>query len=506
MLFRRAVFIIGLGTLLLSGSITRPLFAAPADEPVARVHWLGLNTISTDTNAAAFLKVWHLSQTTALVAQTLDKLSRWPGHGVTNAASARLRPLLDDLINSEFYLEVYPPTNPQSTNGQVSGFRSKVSGFSLALRLPPDRARLWQTNLPTALPSVKISQSGDWTLVSLGSDTNLSPSASAFLVAHRPAPTACTNWFTADFAPAALSAFRFPLSAFFSQLSGLKFQVSGASGELLTHATLDFSQPLPVTLPPWEIPTNLIHAPLTSFTALRGFGPWLATLPVWKNLQFSYTPDQAFFWAQTGVPFQTYFATPLPGASNQLSQLAVGLVQKANPWLATNGEGNFVWRANPPEILWNGALLFAPFLKPVNFHQQDYVLGGLAAFPEDNSNPMPDQLLHRILGIPNLAYYHFEHTGDRVEEGLFILQLFRVVFHKSQLPMSSVSSAWLKKIELLLGDSRTLVTQTGPEQLTMTRTSTVGLTAIELHLLSDWLESPQFPRGLHTFLAPPDKL
>ena len=78
--------------------------------------------------------------------------------------------------------------------------------------------------------------------------------------------------------------------------------------------------------------------------------------------------------------------------------------------------------------------------------------------------------------------------------------MFRVIFHKPQLPPAA--ALWLKNLEPMLGDSTTLVTQTGPEQLGFTRNSTVGLTALELHLLADWLESPQFPRGLHTFPAP----
>jgi hypothetical protein len=48
------------------------------------------------------------------------------------------------------------------------------------------------------------------------------------------------------------------------------------------------------------------------------------------------------------------------------------------------------------------------------------------------------------------------------------------------------------------------VVQADSGRLVFTRTSTVGFTALELHLLADWMESPQFPRGLHTLLAPPE--
>jgi hypothetical protein len=77
--------------------------------------------------------------------------------------------------------------------------------------------------------------------------------------------------------------------------------------------------------------------------------------------------------------------------------------------------------------------------------------------------------------------------------------------HKPQMSSSAAGTIWLKAVEQLLGESTTFVTRDGPQRLVLERNSTLGLNALELHLLADWLESPQFPRGLHTFLAPPDK-
>src|SRR5258706_16255255 len=110
---RRDIFVL-LGALpLLIAWSGQPLSAAPATETLACVHWLGLNQIELDPNPAQFMKMWQLPQTAVLVKPTLDKLSRWPGGGVSNAAAALIRPLLDDLVTSEFYLEVSTPTNPQ---------------------------------------------------------------------------------------------------------------------------------------------------------------------------------------------------------------------------------------------------------------------------------------------------------------------------------------------------------------------------------------------------------
>jgi hypothetical protein len=54
-----------------------------------------------------------------------------------------------------------------------------------------------------------------------------------------------------------------------------------------------------------------------------------------------------------------------------------------------------------------------------------------------------------------------------------------------------------------LGNSVTMVSKTGPNQLVVGRRSAIGLTSAELDLLADWLESPAFPHGLNTFLGKP---
>src|SRR5882757_178588 len=107
--YRRGVLIVFWSLLL--PFLFLPPSSARSAEILARVHWQGMKQISADTNATNFMSVWQLPPTAALLAQTFDKLSRWPGNGATNAASARLRPLLDDLVASEFYLEISIVTN-----------------------------------------------------------------------------------------------------------------------------------------------------------------------------------------------------------------------------------------------------------------------------------------------------------------------------------------------------------------------------------------------------------
>ena len=559
--------VILLELLLLASASTAPrLSAAPATEILARIHWLGLNRISADTNSAQLMHAWRLPQTAALVAQTLDKLSRWPGHGATNAASALLRPLLDDLVSSESYLEIRTATNSQSITGAArqnkdssttparrsdmprrsetktgakpaSARRSKAEtaparrseaetaqpSFTLALRLPADRARLWQTNLAAALETltgtrpvpasdgwvlrqsnaparIEFSRAGDWTLVGVGPDTNDLLSEFTARIARDRAPSATNFWLEADLDPSRLAALAPEFSSLVtrhSSLSSVHLSFTCEAGNVVTRGTLNFSRPLDLTLSPWEIPTNLIHEPLASFTAVRGIAPSLAALPAWQKLELTPPPDQAYFWAPSAGLFQTCFAAPLPAVSNQLRQLAARLVQNANPWLATNDEGFVQWQTNPPCMVWDGASIIAPILKPVIANQQEYVLGSLIRRADGDTNPPPAEILRAILDTTNLVYYQTEESSFRIDDDLYTTQLFRLIFHKPQLPPAA--GLWLKHLIPIMGDSTTVVTQTGPEQLDFARTSTIGLTALELHLLADWLESPQFPRGLHTF-------
>jgi hypothetical protein len=530
MILHRAIFVLFVSLFPVCSA-----FAAAEPAGVMQIHWLGLKQISTDTNAAQFMKIWQLPETRALVDQTLAKLSRWPGHRATNETSARLRPLLEDLISSECYLEI-----PFLSASGKAGRREVVRGPSapsnsqlstlnhqlfLAVRLPADRARIWQTNLAALgrLGQITYSRRGDWTLVGFKLAKNIAQTEFADRITHRHTPAAKTPWLDADVDSSFLTALFSSLSAHrmggegrseAGLLSTLNFQpptfnqvhltVTGEKGVVHTHATLDLSRAFTAPLPPWEVPTNLIHGPLTSFTAMRGFSVWLAMQPVWKKLQFSAPPDQAFVWSQNGIPFQTYFTVPLPDATNQLAALAGRLVQNANPWLATNAQGSFAWQAGLPGLVWNDALIISPVVKPETFHGHDYLLGGLYPLSRTDAGLLPIAWQNGIRSRTNLVYFQDEMTGQRVGDDFFILQLFRVVFQKSQLPDKALATRWLKSAAPLLGNCTTEVIQTGPQQLTFTRNSTIGLTALELHLLADWLESPQFPRGLHTFLAPPD--
>jgi hypothetical protein len=100
-----------------------------------------------------------------------------------------------------------------------------------------------------------------------------------------------------------------------------------------------------------------------------------------------------------------------------------------------------------------------------------------------------------------LLYYQAEQTGIKAYSDLFVAQILRVTFRKPQLPSSAMSILLLKKFQQILGASETIVTEDNSRQLAFVRYSTIGFTGIELNILADWLESPDFPIGMHSLLA-----
>jgi hypothetical protein len=84
----------------------------PKAATVSRLHWPGKKWLAAQTNATPFMGIWKLPESAKLETQTLDKLSTAPWRllrGETNAAntaSKLLRPLLDDLVQEESYVEL----------------------------------------------------------------------------------------------------------------------------------------------------------------------------------------------------------------------------------------------------------------------------------------------------------------------------------------------------------------------------------------------------------------
>jgi hypothetical protein len=309
------------------------------------------------------------------------------------------------------------------------------------------------------------------------------------------------DWLEADLDPAQLIPNLTTLNPQLSTINHLHLSVTGAGTNLLMQGQADFAEPLQLDLKAWNIPTNLIDERLAAFTLVRGLQPWLESLPAWTNLQTGPPPDQACSWALKDLPVQTYFTAPLAEASNAVSALTTLILQKQKVWVAKNDQARFERSQAFDGLEWKGVPLAFPFLRSIILGGQGFIYGG--GFPNTVVEPLPAQQLPAVLTKTNLVYHSWEITALRVEQYYFTSQFVRLVSSKAELPTRSPGVIWLRTVAPRLGVSSTDITQKGPAQLSFCRQSSIGFTALELNLLADWLESPQFPCGLYSLLTPP---
>jgi len=244
----------------------------------------------------------------------------------------------------------------------------------------------------------------------------------------------------------------------------------------------------PLALPQWHAPTNSIHEPLVSFTAVRGFAPWLAR----QNLPYeiSPVPDQVFIWAQSQLPFLAFAAVPVPDAKQALAQFGQKL--SAN----TAWQNHFIMpltmMVTNSQISWTGLPPFvSPSVQAVHGASGDFLLAGL--FPNaPGRRPLPPELFAQ-LATPDLVYYQWEITAERLKELPQLSQLGLMLTKHKQLDGNSAAAKWLEKTGPALGIAVTTARQTAPDELSFTRKAPGGLTAVELQSLANWLEATNFP-------------
>jgi hypothetical protein len=498
-----------------------------SNDTIARIHWLGKKRLCVNADAYYLTRIWELPVSADLEKQTLNRaayaVAQPSGAGPKfqgvppQAVYSVFNRFFSDIIEEECFLEIRQPSN-QSPE------------YLLAIRLQDAEAGFWQTNTGALMLSatgtpvesshtplggwswrrlqppalIQLSRVPGWVVISVG------PERSALVgdVLGRlrnysnPFSEPATNyWLQADIKPQETTkalGLNWSVPASAPQLS---LAVSGDGGNVLTHGELTYPAALPTNHEPWNIPNGLIHEPLTSFTAARGFQSLLAASPLWVSLQVGPPPNQLYCWSQAGSPFETSLAAPLPDAAARVQQVSERLLSRANPWLSAHGYVPFNPLPDSRGVTWGNLAAVKPFLTSVRLGNNDFVFGGLLAGADSFTNPLvPDSVFQPLLAQPNLVYYDWEFTGKRAQPWLQISQMARTILQRPQLPLDSAAGTWLGNIQLRLGESLTQVTQTGPNQLSFDRKSTLGLTAPELHLLIDWLESPTFPSGLHSSL------
>jgi hypothetical protein len=487
---------------------------------LARCHFVGTLALAENMNAAKLKAVWSLPESRRLAEQTFQRLTHAPrtlgGERITPAqdeqGAALLRPMLDDLLRYESFLQVRGPAD-------------RTAEWTLLVQLPAERLSVWRASLTSLMtlwtagtpatntmegfagwevkrsdsPSVvRCVEAGQWLVLGIGQN-NLSAvgeAARRIKAGGRPIAIASNYWLQTELdLPRLRAVFGLPASLTWPHAN---LTVVGQGESVHSNMRLVFPEPVTGSVDPWQVPTNLIREPLVSFTAVRGISPLLNKCESLQKLELVPGPNEVYLWAQgrkpinRDLPFQTFLAFPLKDASAKLKKAG----EQASLLFDTNwrdqGLAQIAWNTNSQQILWKGLPFITPFLAPAKFRDAEFAAGGL--FPSSpSSNPPPAELLSQLNVQPRLVYYDWEISEARLHHWRVMSELFAIIARRSQLTTNTAGLPWLTAIEPELGNTVTQITADSPKEWSLVRKSDIGFSGFELVALAHWLEYTNFP-------------
>jgi hypothetical protein len=198
----------------------------------------------------------------------------------------------------------------------------------------------------------------------------------------------------------------------------------------------------------------------------------------------------------------TFTATPMADAASLLQKVGPQAEAELNPWFTSNAMGNLQFTKEPAGLAWSGIPMFTPKVEAASIAGGSFLVLGVGSKSAGDGKPAPPELFAQLMTRPNLVYYDWEITQAKLAHWVYLGQTARLAFVLPQMPSDCAAFACLLAAAPKLGNTGTEVFQDGPASLSFIRNSQLGFTGVELHLLADWLESPAFPRGLHSSLAP----
>ncbi len=95
-----------------------------------------------------------------------------------------------------------------------------------------------------------------------------------------------------------------------------QFTVTAPDDDFRINGKFFFPENLSLNLENWRVPTNTVHQPFNSFTAVRGFAAWFQSQAWAQPYQITPAPNQLFVWSLPQMPFQTFAAIPVPDAGS----------------------------------------------------------------------------------------------------------------------------------------------------------------------------------------------
>jgi hypothetical protein len=477
--------------------------AGDALPPAAEYHSAGMGRLIGNSNLATLNKMLALPSAAPVRKLVFDKFSWWVANSFqlgTNGTSALLAPLLNDVTRSE-------------SAGCFGGATTNPPGFVVAFRLEEARTRFWKDSLDKAFGQPGESfQAGDfpgtrwergsnsfwmipakgWLVIGRGDD--LSRSRDGYLEQlrqhERPAPPLQDKWLEADLDWSKLAAWLPDWSRLFKP-AHVQISVTPEKDNLRLTARVVYPGPVEWHAPAGSPPVELVRNPIVSFTAGQDVGAFLNLDSTFSRLDASPLTNQFFAWALNQMPLQTYTAWPAANASNALETFSTEAMAGFNLRLNQFNHTAWQWRNNPRRLVLLDLRVMSPTLEAERDATGEYLV--LSMFPRmPGGQPAPDALWKAIAGRTNLVYYDWESTGSRLQEWRLlgsILASGSAVSSDDVFTAKVTEDKWLGDLRDVAGRTVTEITRVAPDELSVVRDAPVGLTGIEIFMLSNWLSA-----------------
>ena len=479
--------------------------------------FVGTRALAGDTNGSQLRRIASLPSSQSLLNGTLAKVAGTPDRLFAGnktdpkaAAAPFIAPLLNDLIRDETWI----------AGAQGDG----ATEWTLAVRLAQDRRGEWQGNLPKALavfgvgPAAaaggaesfptqaftgkpgagrfQFAQAGEWFVLGWrdkGALSGFSAALAAVREKRHPGTPLKETW-------AAIDIDLTHLPQPFVKPAGLpwaraQLQFVGHGANVRTTGRLVLSEPAKGRLEEWAVPTNTIREPLVSFTAFRGISSWLQDQPWFRQADIGPAPGQAYAFAQSLTPFQTYFTWRVPDLTNQLQKASAKLPALAKSTFTNIALGSVNWQPKFTQVIWEGLPILVPYIRPALSPESDYVVAGVFPTTFTNKPPAPAGLVSQLRSAKDLVYYDWELTQTRVLDWRNLFGFYSMISGYEPMSSQNVAVAWVgdTNVTSSLGNAVTQARLVGPSEISVQRTSSIGLTGFEIVSLSYWLGNTEFP-------------
>ena len=468
-----------------------------------RFHCAGAAKLTADTNLATLNQTLSTSAASAFRRIALNQISALISQSCQLGSNATplIDPLLADALENE-------------SVGVMGLPKSNLTSFITAVRVGPQQAQLWNTNLDKlfgestdAIKNARLAGKhwfresagdywvitrGDWLLFGHGGE--LAPQRAEFLqkigTNGSPVSPLGTNWFEGDL-DLSLLAGSLPDWAKALKPAQVHIQVAPRGGDLEIRGNATYASEIAWKHGAWQEPKNLIQSPLISFTAGKDVAAFLQVSPEFSKFDENPLTNQFYAWALGMMPLQSYMAWPVSDATNALKALSADLPSVVNPILKKVNDSQVLWQPKFGTLVWSGLNAIGPTISPAHDSHRDYLLVSLIPnLPP--SPPGPAGLWKELETRANLVYYDWELTGKRLQQMRLLPQMlwFRPETGKG----GEGSMDGLQAKEDLLGAMRseigttvTEITQTATNELFIIRKGPLGLTGFEVVELADWL-------------------